>query len=137
MTWNHRPHARLPGRLHGWGFSEGWTADRHSAAWTFRVKQPGTYRVTAATRYHRGRLELYNTPALTVTVGDQQGTGTVDTDRLDQSEGTRAYPAIETDLGTVTFASCGDHTVTLTATGFEPETERGVMCNGLVFTREG
>ncbi len=111
----------------------GWTSAGQAASWRFRLKTPGTYKVAAVTKVHRGRKELYGEPDVEAVVNGTDVRGKVDLDTLDMSEASKVYQFLPTELGEVTFDAAGDYTLNLTAakfglreqTAFQPDTPRG------------
>lgn len=101
------------------GVMQGWTSDGQKASWTFRVKTPGTYRVCAISKVHRGRKELYGEPRVVATVNGETLEGKVNLELLDMSEAVKVYQMLPTALGDVSFTQAGDYALELTASDFD------------------
>lgn len=109
-----------------------WTNSDNSAAWSFYVVTPGTYKIKVATKVHRHRTEIYGTPTMQMTHNSTTLTGKLCFDSLDMSEEAKAYQMIETELGELTFDEPGKHTLTLTADEFEADLERGLVVSKIM-----
>ncbi len=120
--------AKLEGRVSvgPGGTANGWTASGSSASWTFRVKTPGRYSVTAIARVNRNRTELYGTPELQCAIGETRLAASLDFTGLDRSEGAKVTQLARTALGTLDIGRAGDHTLLLKASAFDPAAAQGL-----------
>ncbi|MDT8389771.1 MAG: alpha-L-fucosidase [Lentisphaeria bacterium] len=113
------------------GVVDGWTHAENSAGWSFRVKTPGVYTVTALVKINRNLQELYGKPVIQAVVGGTTVSHPLDVSGLDMSEGAKVYQVIRTELGRVEFERPGDDFLTLSATDFDSAATRGLTLTGV------
>jgi len=108
------------------GVVNGWTDTGNKMAWTFRAATPGTYDVAVTTRVHRKHVEHFGKRTVTVTMGDQSATGTLDGSGIDQSDDAKHLQPERVVIGQAEIKEPGDTTLQIKADHLDPEAHRGL-----------
>ncbi len=117
------------------GATVGWTDTKSRISWTFRVRTPGTYEVTALTRVNRNRPELHGNHELRVTVGNEAATGTVGARDLGEPADAKTLQTVSSRVGSLRFEAPGDWTLHAEAVRIDPGAEQGLALVALELTR--
>jgi hypothetical protein len=116
------------------GCTQDWNDIGTTAAWTFRLGTPGTYRVTIKTRGIKDATRQFGNHEFLVTADGESTTGTAGVKDMEMGETAPLTQHPESDLGTIILSTAGDLTLTLQATTIDPNATWGVKVMGIELT---
>ena len=140
--------ARLEGppemRLEACGFLDGWNSPDGRLAWSFRLREPGRYRVFVQTfldregahwlREKEGR-ERYGNHRMRVTVEGETVVGMAGRKDMIMDERVNRWHAAESDLGEISVPGAGERILTLGLEQRDPASEFGPTVCGVRLAR--
>jgi alpha-L-fucosidase len=115
----------------GDGAVGGWRSTAASLRWTFKVTQPGTFRVMVQTAMNRHRRHLYGNHDVRVTVERKSTKGRVGRKDMIMDEKVNIWHVAESACGKVTIDRAGRHTLVLKATKVDKKAMAGLNAAGV------
>jgi alpha-L-fucosidase len=113
------------------GYVAGWKRTSPSLTWSFRISEPGTFRVLVGSAVDRHQKQRFGDHDVKVTVDRKPITGVAGIkDVIDDERVNRRHTAWS-DIGSLTLDATGEHTATLRVTCTAKDAESGFTATGI------
>jgi alpha-L-fucosidase len=113
------------------GYVAGWQSKSPSLSWSFRISEPGTFRVQVGNAVDRNRKERFGDHDVKITIDRTAITGVAGIKDIMNDERVNRRHTAWSDIGTITLDTPGDHTAKLRVTRPAKDAEAGFTTTGI------